>query len=175
MDTACLYEGQFLRMVREGHWEYAQRVKANGAVMIVAVTPERELVLVEQYRIPIHADCIELPAGISGDVGGTESFIESARRELSEETGFDAGSWTFLFTGPSSPGLATEMVHFFLAEDLRQISEGGGVDNEKITVHRIPIDGIDTWLAEQSAMGKIIDPRVFTGLYFLVRPHANEK
>lgn len=173
MDTELLHEGKFLRLIREGHWEYAERTRANGAVMVVAVTPERELILVEQFRIPIHADSIELPAGISGDTANEESFIESARRELLEETGFDAESWTYLFTGPSSPGLASEMVHFYLASGLKQVSHGGGVDHEKIIIHRVPLDEIEGWITDQSSRGKIIDPRVFTGLYFLTR-HGNK-
>ena len=84
--------------------------------MIVAVTKEGELLLVEEYRVPLHARTVGLPAGISGDEG-EESTLQSARRELEEETGYRADSWTYLFAGPSSPGLTTEMVSFYLAED----------------------------------------------------------
>ena len=92
--------------------------------MVVAVTEEGELLLVEEYRFPLHARTIGLPAGLSGD-GGEESTLESARRELEEETGYSASFWTYLFTGPSSPGLTTEMVSFYLADGLRQVAEGG--------------------------------------------------
>ena len=97
-----------------------RRVNASGAVMIVAVTKEGELLLVEEYRVPLHARTVGLPAGISGDEG-EESTLQSARRELEEETGYRADSWTYLFAGPSSPGLTTEMVSFYLAEDLHRI------------------------------------------------------
>lgn len=137
---ACLSlcRGKFLELLKEGRWEYVRRVNASGAVMIVAVTKEGELLLVEEYRVPLHARTVGLPAGISGDEG-EESTLQSARRELEEETGYRADSWTYLFEGPSSPGLTTEMVSFYLAEGLHRISEGGGVAHENITVHRIPL------------------------------------
>ncbi|MEG2236465.1 MAG: RhuM family protein [Akkermansia sp.] len=161
-----LYEGKFLRLIKEGKWEYVDRVRANGAVMIVALTPERELLLVEEFRVPLHAYSIGLPAGISGDEG-EEAFIESAKRELLEESGYIADTWRHLFMGSSCPGLTTEMVAFYVATNLHRITEGGGVDNENITVHRIPLNSIHSWLFAQINVGKIVDPKIFMGLYFL--------
>ena len=163
-----LCRGKFLELLKEGRWEYVRRVNANGAVMIVAVTEDGELLLVEEYRVPLHALTIGLPAGISGDEG-EESTLQSARRELEEETGYRAAAWTSLFTGPSSPGLTTEMVSFYLAEGLHQISEGGGVAHENITVHRIPLPLVHGWLMDQTGQGKVVDPKIFMGLYFLSR------
>ena len=82
-----LHKGRFLALVKEGHWEYADRTNSTGAAIIVAVTEERKLLLVEQYRIPVHARTIELPAGIIGDEpgNGDEVHAEAARRELLEE------------------------------------------------------------------------------------------
>lgn len=163
-----LCRGKFLELLKEGRWEYVRRVNANGAVMIVAVTEDGELLLVEEYRVPLHALTIGLPAGISGDEG-EESTLQSARRELEEETGYRADAWTYLFTGSSSPGLTTEMVSFYLAEGLHQISEGGGVAHENITVHRIPLPLVHGWLMDQTGQGKVVDPKIFMGLYFLSR------
>ncbi len=163
-----LCRGKFLELLKAGRWEYVRRVNANGAVMIVAVTEDGELLLVEEYRVPLHALTIGLPAGISGDEG-EESTLQSARRELEEETGYRADAWTYLFTGPSSPGLTTEMVSFYLAEGLHQISEGGGVAHENITVHRIPLPLVHGWLMDQTGQGKVVDPKIFMGLYFLSR------
>lgn len=161
-----LCRGKFLELLKEGKWEYVRRINASGAVMIVAVTKRGELLLVEEYRVPLHAPTIGLPAGISGDEG-EESSLQSARRELEEETGYRADAWTYLFTGPSSPGLTTEMVSFYLAEGLHQTSEGGGVDQENITVHRIPLPLVQDWLMDQIGQGKVVDPKIFMGLYFL--------
>lgn len=168
-----LFQGKFLELLKEGKWEYVRRVNASGAVMIVAVTQQGELLLVEEYRVPLHARTIGLPAGISGDEG-EESALQSARRELEEETGYRADVWTYLFTGPSSPGLTTEMVSFYRAHGLHQVSEGGGVAHENITVHRIPLPLVRDWLMDQIGQGKVVDPKIFMGLYFLSTP-MNER
>ncbi len=165
-----LYEGKFLTMVRNGRWEYCERVNNTAAAMIFACTPEGEVLLVEEFRPPIGAQSICFPAGLIGDVE-PESGAIAARRELLEETGYEAAEMRYLFTGPSSPGLTSETVAFYLATGLVQKSAGGGVDEENIIVHKVPMAGIDAWLTEQMAAGKSIDPRVYTGLYFL-KTHA---
>src|SRR3954463_1841069 len=98
-ECITLFQGKYLALVKEGHWEYADRVGATGAAIIVAVTPENKLLLVEQFRIPVHARTIELPAGITGDTGTSESDAEAAKRELLEETGFEAKKIEALTTG----------------------------------------------------------------------------
>ena len=82
--TTTLYTGKFLALVKEGQWEYAARTNATGAAIIIAVTEEQNLLLVEQYRIPVHARTIELPAGIIGDEPGSsdEARVEAARRYI---------------------------------------------------------------------------------------------
>jgi len=164
-----LFAGKFLSLVREGHWEYAERVKVNGAAIIVAVTEEEKLLLVEQYRIPVHARTIEMPAGIIGDECGTtaESNAEAARRELLEETGYIAEHLEELTRGASSSGLASEIVVLFRATGLRRVSNGGGVEHEEITVHEVPLGEAHDWLAAKSRAGLLIDPKVYAGLYFL--------
>ena len=165
-----LYAGKFLNMVREGQWEYCERVNQTGAVMVFACTPEGKVLLVEEFRPPIGCRSICFPAGLSGDEG-PESDLSAARRELLEETGYEAEHVEYLFTGPSSPGLTSESLSFFLATGLRKVAAGGGVDNENILVHEAPLEDIDAWLAAQIAAGKAIDPRIYTGLYF-IQKHA---
>ena len=155
-------------MVREGSWEYCERVNQTSAVMVFACTPEGKVLLVEEFRPPIGMQSLCFPAGLSGDEG-PESDAAAAQRELVEETGYEASEMRYLFTGPSSPGLTSETLSFYLAGGLRKVADGGGVDNENIIVHEAPLDSIDSWLAEQVAAGKSIDPRIYTGLYFLLR------
>ncbi|MBR1996817.1 MAG: NUDIX hydrolase [Akkermansia sp.] len=161
-----LYQGKFLNMVREGRWEYCERVNQTAAVMVFACTPEGKVLLVEEFRPPIGKQSLCFPAGLSGDEG-PESDAVAARRELLEETGYEAAGMRYLFTGPSSPGLTSETLSFYLATDLKKVAAGGGVDNENIIIHEAPLATIDAWLAEQTAAGKSIDPRIYTGLYFL--------
>lgn len=164
-----LYKGKYLALVKEGHWEYADRVGATGAAIIVAVTPNQKLLVVEQHRLPVHSRTIELPAGITGDEGEGESDAEAAKRELLEETGYEAARIEPLMTGPASSGLTSETVTLFLATDLKRVHAGGGIANEKITVHEAPLNDIDAWLEKKRAEGCLIDPKLYAGLYFLTR------
>jgi ADP-ribose pyrophosphatase len=169
-----LYAGKFLSLVQEGHWEYAERVRATGAAIIVAVTEENKLLLVEQYRVPVHARTIELPAGITGDEAGRadEAHAEAARRELLEETGYSAEQIAPLTTGPASSGLTSELVTLFLATGLRRVGPGGGVGHEQITVHEVPLDGVHEWLQARAQAGALIEPKIYAGLYFLEQRRA---
>jgi ADP-ribose pyrophosphatase len=165
--ATTLYKGKYLALVKEGHWEYAERVGATGAAIILAVTPEDKVVLVEQYRVPVHARTIELPAGITGDSGENESDAEAARRELLEETGFEAGKIEPLITGPASSGLTSETVTIFLATALKRVHAGGGIENEKITVHEVALAQLGDWLKKKQAEGCMVEPKLFAALYFL--------
>ncbi len=167
-----LFTGRFLALVREGRWEYADRVNATGAAIILAVTDDQHLLLVEQYRIPCHARTIELPAGIIGDEpgSGNESHSEAARRELLEETGYLAQEIEPLTTGPASSGLTSEIVTLFRASHLRNTGQGGGVAHEQITVHEVPLTEAHAWLDAKARTGILIDPKIYAALYFLRRP-----
>ncbi len=169
-----LYKGKFLNMAREGHWEFCERVHNTEAVMVFACTPEDKLVLVEEFRPPVGKPCLCFPAGLSGDEG-EESHEEAARRELLEETGYEAGGMRYLFSGPSSPGLTSETLSFYLASGLRKSAEGGGVGNEHIIVHEVPLHRVDEWLEGQVTLGKAIDSRIYAGLYFILQQKGNRQ
>ena len=164
-----LYTGKFLALVKDGHWEFADRVNATGAAIIIAVTTEQKVLLVEQYRTPVHARTIELPAGIIGDEPGStnESIAEAARRELLEETGYTAEQIEAVTTGPSCSGITSERLTLFRALGLRRVGKGGGVANENIEVHEIPLLEIVDWLATKAKTGVLIDPKVYAGLFFI--------
>ena len=81
-----LYEGQWLRMKRRGHWEYAERCHGNGmAVIIIAATPDDHVLFVEQYRVPLGKRTIEMPAGLVGDDHAHDTLESAARREQIEK------------------------------------------------------------------------------------------
>jgi ADP-ribose pyrophosphatase len=114
---------------------------------------------------------LELPAGLAGDSPGAagEALLEAARRELLEETGYAADRWQWLLEGPSSAGLTSESFHLFLAQDARKVAAGGGDASERIEVVVTPLEGIDQWLAAERRAGLVIDPKIYTGLYFVGR------
>ncbi|MBX9789853.1 MAG: NUDIX hydrolase [Pirellulales bacterium] len=164
-------EGKHLRLVSRGHWEYAERTVASGAVMIVAVTADGRVLFVEQHRIPLGCAAIELPAGLVGDLPEDvgEPLARAAQRELIEETGYTAERLEMVGTFSTSAGLTSETVTLFFAHGLRRVGAGGGDHHEQIIVHEIPWGDVDTWLAEQAAAGKVIASTVYTGLYFVSR------
>lgn len=169
--TEVLGEGRFLRLVRQGRWEFMQRVVApQGAVQIIAVTAARELLFVEQYRPPVGASVIELPAGlIDGDGGPNETPEATAMRELDEETGYACAAVRLVHRGPASPGASNEFNAFYIADGVRRTGAGGGTASENITVHPVPLDHAADWLAGRAHAGVLVDPRVFVGLYWAQR------
>lgn len=166
-NSETLHQGKFLRLIKQGSWEYVQRVGASGAVHILAVTNRGELLLVEQHRPPVNQVVIELPAGVVGDETGHEQETpeEAAARELLEETGYRPDRVVRLHQGPSSPGMASEIVTLVRALDLQQAGAGGGIDGENITVRRIPVTQVSSWLAARQAEGRLIDPKVYAALF----------
>lgn len=173
-NTETLGEGRFLRLVKRNGWEYVDRKNVCGLVALVPVTPEGELVLVEQYRPPVEAMVVETPAGLAGDTDefAGESLETAASRELLEETGFEAATLAPLTAGPPSGGQSTEIISFFLAHGLKRVNGGGGDASEEITVHVVPLAEVERFLAEREAAGSMIDPKVYTGIYF-ARRHVN--
>lgn len=166
-----LHCGKFLRLVRDRHWEYVTRVNSSGAGFIAALTAANELVLVEQYRLPLHARTIELPAGMIGDEAAfqDESIEASTMRELEEETGFRGTHAELLMSGPVAAGMTSEILHLVRIRGLQRVTAGGGVDGEDITVHQVPLAEVDDWLRKKSETGLLIEPRIYAALYFLSR------
>ena len=167
-DRQILAEGKYVRLVKRGRWEWAERTNCSSAVVILPVTREKQVAFIEQYRHPLDAKVIELPAGLVGDDPGAggEERLTAAKRELLEETGYASERWQFLFEGPSSPGLATESYAMYLAADAHRIGDGGGDETEQIAVRLVPLDKAEAWLQEQRAAGMLVDPKVYAGLYF---------
>ena len=173
MDNAqepkVLASGQFMQLIRHGHWEYARRHNAEGAVAVIATTDEDELVLVEQVRIPMGKACLELPAGLVGDSEADkgEALLVAAQRELLEETGYTATSFQHLYAIATSPGLSNERIDLFRATGLAKQHDGGGVDHEEIAVHCIKLNALDGWLARRAAEGMVIDIKVYFAAAYL--------
>ena len=163
-----VYEGRYQRMVVRGTWEYSERTHPGGlAAIVIAVTPEDKVLFVEQFRIPLQARTIEMPAGLVGDVDSGESIEQSAIRELEEETGWTAEHAQVLMIGPTSSGASSEKIAFVRASGLRKVGAGGGDPSEDITVHEVPRSAAAAWLAGKLGQGYELDAKLWAGLWMI--------
>jgi ADP-ribose pyrophosphatase len=140
-----------------------------GAVAILAVDPDDNVLLVRQYRSPAGQVLLEVPAGTldPGPDGGTEDPAEAARRELEEETGYRAGSWRLLARFFTAPGFTTEEMFLYLAEDLRPADGDrlGPDEDERLHLVRMP------WpeAVQAAERGEIADAKSIVALFWLDR------
>ena len=167
-DPEVLFEGRHMVFLRRKGWEYLEHRTAPEAAMVVAITPDDEIVLAEEFRLPMNAPVMSLPAGLIGDEG-PEDAIDAARRELQEETGFAAPALELLAKGPGSAGQSSEMVTFFLARGAVRSGEQAAHDAGRIRVHVVPIAGLPGWARAREAEGAVIDPKIWAGLYLAGR------
>lgn len=158
-----VWEGRFLAAKRRGKWEYVSRTRGVSAAVILAIDADdhgRHVVLVEQYRVPLGARCLELPAGLVGDDRDGEQAEAAAIRELEEETGYRAARMVDLGRFHASPGMSSEGFTLLRAEGLERTGAGGGVDGEEIVVHRVPLDRVPAFVAARRAAGCAIDVKL---------------
>jgi ADP-ribose pyrophosphatase len=154
-----LWSGRFIEAKRLGKWEYVSRTRGVSAAVILAVE-DGHVLLVEQYRVPIGARCLELPAGLVGDEEEGEAAAAAAIRELEEETGYRAERAVDLGRYYASPGMSSEGFTLVRAEGLTKVGEGGGVAGEDIEVHRVKLADVPAFVAERRAAGVAADAKL---------------
>lgn len=154
-----VWRGRYITARRRGRWEYVGRARGIRAAVILALT-EGDVILVEQYRVPLGRACLELPAGLVGDEAEGEDVLAAAGRELEEETGYRAARLEDLGEFWSSPGMVSESFTLVRATGLARTGPGGGTDGENIAVHRVPLKAIAAFVAARQAQGCAIDSRV---------------
>ena len=118
-----------------------------GAVVVLAVDDDERVLCLRQYRHPAGLRMLELPAGLL-DVAGEEPRA-AAERELREEAGLTADRWTPLVSAYSSPGITTELIHYFLAQGLHRADRGDFAARPRGGRHG---DGVD---AVRRAAGRV--------------------
>ena len=152
-------EGKFVRALKRGKWEYASRANDIRAVVILAEY-EGKVILIDQPRVPLGARCVELPAGLVGDVDPDATVEGTAVKELEEETGFTAERVEVLGEFYSSPGMLSEGFTLVRAHGVRRIGEGGGDEHEDIAVHLVARAEIPNFLEQKRAEGFGIDVKL---------------
>ena len=157
-----IFEGKKALVRERDGWEFVERKKGKSAAVVVARKDDGKIVLVGQYRRPVDAQVIDFAAGLIGDEGD-ENAEETARKELEEETGYRCAKLQRLASGPTSPGITSETVTFFLATGLVRAGEA----EEEITVYEIAEEKIVEWLRARESEGVLVDVKVWAGLYLL--------
>jgi len=160
-----MWEGKFVRALRRGKWEYASRARDIGAVVILAEY-DGKVILVEQPRVAPDRRCIELPAGLVGDLDPNATVETTAINELEEETGFTAERVERLGEFYASPGMLSEGFTIVRAHGIQKIGEGGGDEHEDIKVHLVRRDEIANFLEQKRADGFGIDSKLLLLLNF---------
>jgi ADP-ribose pyrophosphatase len=154
-----VWQGNFVTAKRKGKWEYVSRSRGIKAAVILAVE-DGHVLLVEQFRVPLGKNCIELPAGLIGDQGEDEDPLDAAGRELEEETGYHAANLDSLGEYYSSPGMVSESFTLVRATSLTKVSGGGGVEGEGITPHRVALAELSDFITAKRAEGCGVDVRL---------------
>ena len=154
-----MWEGKFVRALKRGKWEYASRARDIRAVVILAEY-EGRLILVDQPRAGPDCRCVELPAGLVGDIDPNETIESTAIKELEEETGFTAERVERLGEFYSSPGMLAESFTLVRVHGVRKIGEGGGDDSEDINVHLVARADIPNFLEQKRAEGFGMDVKL---------------
>ncbi len=160
--TERIYKGSLIGLRKDtvqlpdGRKSTREIVEHPGAVAVVAVTKDKELVLVRQYRKPAEQVLLEIPAGVPRK---GESGEETARRELEEETGFYAKKVRKIWEGFASPGYSNEVIHYYLARDMNRLKQK--TDEDEF----IEVDLVDIELCfDMLKNGKINDNKTMIGI-----------
>jgi ADP-ribose pyrophosphatase len=161
-----VWQGNYITTKRRGPWEYVGRARGIGAAVILAIE-DGHVLLIEQYRVPLQARCLELPAGLVGDETEGEDVGTSAARELEEETGYRADRIEIIGTFASSPGMVSETFALVRAHGLTRVGDGGGVPGEDITVYRVALGDVVAFIAEKRREGVVIDVKMLMLLQFV--------
>jgi ADP-ribose pyrophosphatase len=134
-------------------------VRHPGAVAIVPLTDTGDVLLVRQYRGPVDRALLEIPAG-TRDVEG-EPPHETARRELQEEVGVDAGHMRLLCTMYNTPGFCDEETFIYLATGLEPVAPARhGPEEVFMEVVPVPLGHVDALVAS----GELVDGQTILGL-----------
>jgi ADP-ribose pyrophosphatase len=160
-----MWAGKFVRAMRRGKWEYASRTNDIGAVVILA-EHDGKVILIDQPRVPLGRRCVELPAGLVGDLDPNATVEATAIKELEEETGFTADRVERLGEFFASPGMVSEGFTLVRAIGVRKVGEGGGDASEDINVHLVARADIPAFIDWKRREGFAVDVKLLLFLNF---------
>jgi ADP-ribose pyrophosphatase len=165
LDSRLAFEGAFLRLyvdlvrAADGHVSMREYLRHPGAVMVIPLLDNGEVVLERQFRFPLGRAMVEFPAG---KVDAGEGLLACAQRELLEETGYRAARWSYLGGLHNAIAYSDEKIEIFLAEDL--VHEGAALDDgEMIEVFSAHWRQVLDWVRD----GTITDGKSIAGAFWL--------
>ena len=140
-----LFSGKFLSvwqtefLDKVGNTKYWEWVERHNTAFIFPITRDQKAVLIKNYRVPLEKYVIEMPAGLIDKKG--ENELETAKRELLEETGYRAKN--FIPLRPRGAALSRNLNFTFIATDLEKVEDHvEGDDTEDLEVIEVPLDGL---------------------------------
>ncbi|GKV65630.1 MULTISPECIES: NUDIX hydrolase [Sporosarcina] len=166
LSTEKIFTGKVISMqvdeveLPDGKIAKRELVKHPGAVAIIAITADRKLVLVEQFRKALERTILEIPAG---KIEPGEEPELTAIRELEEETGYRANSFNYLQSFSTSPGFADEIIHLYIAQDLEIVENpAAGDEDEFINVIEVTIEEAEELIANE----RIYDAKTVVAVWY---------
>lgn len=165
LSSETVYQGRLLHVkcdrvrLPSGHESTREYIVHPGAVVILPVFENGDVLLERQHRYPLHRDFIEFPAG---KIDPGEDDLTCGKRELREETGYEAREWSHVTTLYPSIGYANERLEFYCARQLEFVGGDRDVD-EFLEVLRVPFDEAMAWLES----GKICETKTVVGMFWL--------
>ena len=166
LDDRVVFQGKYLQLhyadvrLPNGETSYREYLKHPGAVMIMPLFDNGDVLLERQYRYPLRKVFVEFPAG-KKDEG--ETPLDTAQRELLEETGYRAERYTHVTDIHNALAYCDEVIHFYLAEGLTQVSEQQLDDNEFVQLLRVPLSELMAWIKN----GWVPDVKTQLGAFWL--------
>jgi ADP-ribose pyrophosphatase len=166
LSSELVYTGDYLKVYRDtvslpnGASSYREYLQHPGAVMIIPVFENGDVLVERQYRYPMRKVFIEFPAG-KKDAG--EAPLETAQRELLEETGYTAQRYTHITDIHNALAYCDEVIHLYIAEDLHDSGQQKLDDNEFVQVMRVPLAELMNWIRQ----GWVSDVKTQLGAFWL--------
>jgi ADP-ribose pyrophosphatase len=167
LHTRRVYDGGLLQVHRDvvrcpdGHVTFREFVRHPGAVMVIPMLDDDHVILERQFRYPLGRAFIEFPAG---KIDAGEAIGDCARRELLEETGYRAGSWTHIGGFHNAIGYSDERIEVFLARSL-EADASRRDPGEVLELFSARWRELDAWVRD----GRITDVKTLVGIYWLER------
>ncbi|TLS35669.1 NUDIX hydrolase [Pseudalkalibacillus caeni] len=153
LSTENIYDGKIINLRVEevelpnGKTSKRELIKHPGAVAVIAVTSDQKVLMVQQYRKALEKTIVEIPAG---KLEPGEDPMETAKRELAEETGYECENLRKIISFYTSPGFADELVHLYVAEGLEKTGDQHADEDEFLDVLEVSLDEMQEMVENQT-------------------------